>query len=1191
MAVTTSYVLQPVGLLDLAVGPQTSEADIVGLANGGFAALGSHLGHVDFGVYDSAGTVGGSANSLPGSNGAIAQLANGNIVITSQDSDSILYEIRTQAGATVLASTDIGDTASSDADVVGLAGGGFVIVSQDYFGGSDFDIEVEIFNNAGTSLTLFAVDDGAANDQAPSVAALDDGGFAVAFHSDVGGSTEIWYAVYNANGSTRQALAQLDAIGSVNRNVQMIGQADGGFAMVYEDNGWDDQVGVTLAQFDADGGFVRWVEVAAGDTQANANPQITLLSNGFLAVAYSRDFGDFDSYVKLIDPATGLVLAEADVYADDPVEDNVIDPTLTGFGSGQLAVFHTNTSTADVDGQQLVAVRTTLGDGANNTIDGDSLADSVAGGAGNDAISGDTGDDSLAGDAGNDSLWGGAGADVLNGGADDDFLSGEAGDDLLNGGLGEDTADYYASASSLSVSMLAGTASSATDGQDTLIAIEVAYGSNGFGDSMSAAGTAAAVTFVGWGGNDTLTGGAGNDVLWGGAGSDTLNGGDGADFLIGGANNDVMNGGAGIDIAQYTDTASAVSVAMQAGNVTSVADGVDQLIGIESVYGSNFADLMDAQGMASAVLFAGFGGNDSLLGGNGNDTLVGGAGRDSLDGRIGADRMDGGDSADTYHQRDISDLVIESSALAAGGIDLVLAYYGGYVLATNVENGRIMFAGAGAITGNSANNILYSGAGNNILSGGLGQDTASYLYATSAVGVNLSVAGAQDTGGSGSDTLVGIENLTGSSFNDTLIGNANANILDGGAGVDTMTGGNGADTYLVRQATDSVDESNAALAGGIDLVWSYLNSYTLGANVEYGRIMATGTADITGNALNNTLYAGVGNNTLTGGAGLDTISFAYMGSGVTASLATGTASGGSGLDSFSAFENLAGSNFNDNLTGDLGANLLDGGLGMDTMAGGDGSDSYYIRNVGDMAVEANTAGSGTADLALVWYGGYTLAANVENGRIMAVLTAAINGNAQNNLLIAGLGNNAINGAGGMDTASYLYAASAVNASLATGLASGGSGSDSFTSIEKLTGSNFNDTLAGDGNNNTLSGGLGADSIAGGAGTDYFDYNAESESGVTDSTWDRIADFNSTQGDKIDLSGIDADRTISGNQAFGAITNGSAFSSTTSFTTTPARLFYDTTAQVLYGNTDTDTDAEFAIELVGVASLAPADLVA
>jgi Ca2+-binding RTX toxin-like protein len=76
-------------------------------------------------------------------------------------------------------------------------------------------------------------------------------------------------------------------------------------------------------------------------------------------------------------------------------------------------------------------------------------------------------------------------------------------------------------------------------------------------------------------------------------------------------------------------------------------------------------------------------------------------------------------------------------------------------------------------------------------------------------------------------------------------------------------------------------------------VHTTLASYTLGNHVENGRILATGAANLTGNALNNLLYAGTGNNVLDGGAGSDTVTWAYGVSGatgVTASLASGTAS-------------------------------------------------------------------------------------------------------------------------------------------------------------------------------------------------------------------------------------------------------------------------------------------------------------
>ena len=81
-----------------------------------------------------------------------------------------------------------------------------------------------------------------------------------------------------------------------------------------------------------------------------------------------------------------------------------------------------------------------------------------------------------------------------------------------------------------------------------------------------------------------------------------------------------------------------------------------------------------------------------------------------------------------------------------------------------------------------------------MLDGGAGTDTASYALAHAGVTVNLGVSGPQETFGAGIDTLVNIENLTGSAFDDTLIGNAGANVLSGGLGNDVLVGGGGGDT-------------------------------------------------------------------------------------------------------------------------------------------------------------------------------------------------------------------------------------------------------------------------------------------------------------------------------------------------------------------------------------------------------------
>jgi len=924
------------------------------------------------------------------------------------------------------------------------------------------------------------------------------------------------------------------------------------------------------------------------------------------------------------------------------------------------------TSVADVLRGSPFADAIAAGNG-NDVLDGAGGNDSLTGGAGDDIYFIDDDGDiyTEAGGEGSDlvisylaTLTLGANVEGLRlmlagasngtGNALDNTLYAGAGNNVLDGGSGIDTVSYAYGTSGVTVSLAVSTAqATGGSGSDRLTSIENLIGS-AYADQLT--GNTGANSLGGGAGNDTLDGGAGSDTLAGGDGSDgyfVRDGGDvvsetNTDLAIGGtdtvysywsaytltanvengrilstgganlagntlnnvlyagAGNNVLNGGSGIDSVSYAyglagTSGVTVSLAVSTAQATG-GSGSDTLTSIENLFGSAYAD--------------------RLTGNTGANSLGGGAGNDTLDGGAGSDTLAGGDGSDGYFVSDGGDVVSETNAvLATGGTDTVYSYLSAYTLTANVENGRILSTTVANLTGNTLNNVLYAGVGNNVLNGGTGIDTVSYAYGlagTSGVTVSLAVSTAQATGGSGSDTLTSIENLFGSAYADRLTGNTGANslgggagndTLDGGAGSDTLVGGDGSDGYFVRDGGDVVSETNAVLAtGGTDTVYSYLSAYTLTANVENGRILSTGVANLTGNTLNNFLYAGAGNNVLNGGTGIDTVSYAYGlagTTGVTVSLAVGTAqaTGGSGSDTLTSIENLIGSGFNDSLTGNAANNVLDGGAGSDflnggagadTMLGGDGTDSYAVDHTGDVVSESNSSlASGGNDIVYSYLSTYTLTANVERLRLMLAGASNGSGNALDNTLYAGAGNNVLDGAGGNDTVSYAFASAGVTLNLATAgaQATGGSASDTLISVEHLTGSGFNDNLTGNAGNNVLTGGAGSDVLTGGAGSDTFDFNALSEMGLTNTTWDVITDF--VHGaDKLDLSTLDADAALAGDQAFTAPVLGGTFSGVFA---SPGDLYFDTVAHVLYGNTDADTAAEFAIQLVGVTTLAAADL--
>ena len=258
---------------------------------------------------------------------------------------------------------------------------------------------------------------------------------------------------------------------------------------------------------------------------------------------------------------------------------------------------------------------------------------------------------------------------------------------------------------------------------------------------------------------------------------------------------------------------------------------------------------------------------------------------------------------------------------------------------------------------------------------------------------------------------------------------------------------------------------------------------------------------------------------------------------------------------------LTGAAGNDLIQGLGGNDILNGGAGADTMVGGAGNDTYIVDNLGDCVFETTTATSttnaGGIDVVKASVS-YTIGSFVEQLTLTGTNAINATGNALANKLLGNTAKNVLNGAAGNDTLN------------------GNGGND------RLLGGAGNDTILGGAGADTLVGGAGRDVLTGGGGNDIFKFNTAGESGPASAIWDIVSDFVSGQ-DRIDLSSLDANTLLGGKQAFGQLlVSGEVFSQA-------GQLKFED--GVLYGNTDDDAAAEFAVALTGISTFAMTDLIA
>jgi VCBS repeat-containing protein len=492
-------------------------------------------------------------------------------------------------------------------------------------------------------------------------------------------------------------------------------------------------------------------------------------------------------------------------------------------------------------------------------------------------------------------------------------------------------------------------------------------------------------------------------------------------------------------IAQAAQVAQGDAAASLAA-ITNFADP-SQTSTVTTTYVDNLSTQVQAAVVASPA--------GPILGTSGNDVLTGTAAIDTIDGLEGNDQISGGDGAD------------------------------------------LLFGGAG-------NDRIAGNAGDDHIDGGAGFDRALYTDATGGVAINMA-AGTASGAGVGSDTLVNVEAIVGSAFDDTY--NATGftgisgipgspigyNEFEGGGGNDTVIGTvNAEGAFLTRvsyvSATSGVTVDLAAgtadgdasvghdtFLGGIQSVWGSSHDDVLrGSNNGFG------TAEV---------FAGfAGNDTIDGRGGFDRVDYNQdptTTSGITVHLAAGTVTGDAsvGTDTLLSIEAVRGTNFADtyDATGFSGTSVNAGSFGtFNEFTGGGGNDT--IIGNGNTRLSFNNATSGvTVDLQTGATPGTGTATgdasvgtdtfsgvNAVQGSMFDDVIYGSNNTAVTETFTGNGGNDYIDGRGGFDIASYnnIYLSTgSITVNMAAGIVTGDSsiGTDTLRSIEGIQGTVNADT--------------------------------------------------------------------------------------------------------------------------------------
>ncbi len=619
-------------------------------------------------------------------------------------------------------------------------------------------------------------------------------------------------------------------------------------------------------------------------------------------------------------------------------------------------------NTIDLRTVSLVGISTIYTSGEAELI-GTTFSDRIFGGAGNDLLYGGGGDDEVHGGEGSDRISAGTGR-YFGGDGDDRFFSVSMDRDVssLTGGAGSD--EYALSQSNAPLPgsdflALSGVADTVTDfkagsGGDRIAIPMMQYNDFLIGWNRTSNPFESGYFRLKQIGSNTVfqidRTGSGNQYVDALFMQNTW----ASDFTIANFSDGFSPNGLG---QTYTGTNAADTLTGSAYD-----DTLKALAGNDTVFAGSGKDLID-----------GAGGNDALYGEGGNDTIIGGVGNDILSGGQDDDILRGGTGNDT------------------------------------------LFAGSGnnIIAGDAGNDLLYIIGGENYVDGGDGIDTLSYADTGYAVRVNLITGNTSDSNGQSNDSILNIENVEGSYYNDILIGNAGNNSLSGWIGDDRLTGGAGNDILNGGDGTDTVDYSAADT--GLTINLASFSSQNLGTQ-GYDKLLFI--ENLVGTAFNDTIEGSSSDNVLDGGAGIDTLSFARNGGSATISLAISGPQNtfSNGNDTYLNFENVTGSSADDRIEGNSGDNLLNGGLGTDTVSYENASSGVRVSLA--IAVAQNTVGAGVDTIKSF--------ESINASAFNDILTGSsannqLWGNAGSDRLTGGLGADNLNGGASADYFIYLTA--------------------------------------------------------------------------------------------------------------------------------------------------------------------------